>query len=386
MAAPNPSRSPSILMGSEMPRFCTKEIRGRSVPFCHVTRIRRNSVVTYEQPYEALPSAPRNVNSLLNLKKAKLRGQISQATSRKCRAMLQGWSNSLKCAIGGEDKAMVKEKFGLAMVTVTLCADQVHDDNYLKRHMLYGFLRDLQRYHGVVHYYWRAEAQANKRIHFHIIIDAFVPFEDLDREWYKQLAAHGYLQRYQESTGSLFPPSVNVIGLSENPALFDYVCKYATKTIVQLPKFSIVDGVRTKHYFFIKIEDFEQCGATCRHYRAIEGRDWGCSDGLRSISDFKVIESEYSERLIEGLATSGKGRVIEFDRARVIVGNVIEWLRASGSSLYRGWVSHHQLQFKMLYLSLDWLPPPWWDKSDDCVAFRYSMRGWNCNNFNKYAL
>lgn len=385
MRAPSTPRFPTILMGSEIPRLCTKEIRGRSVAFCKVTRIRNKSAVTYVQPYEPILSGPRHVNSLLNLKKQKLRGQISQATSKKCRAMLQGWSNSLKCAIGGEDKETVKKNHALGMVTVTLCADQVHDDNYLKRHMLYGFLRELQRYHGVVHYYWRAEAQANKRIHFHIIIDAFVAIEDLDRAWYKQLATHGYLHRYHEQTGSLFPPSVNVIGLNENPDLFDYVCKYATKTLVQLPRFSVVAGIRTKEYFFVKIEDFEQHGSSCRHYRAITGRDWGCSDGLRLLSDYRVIESEHSERIIEELGTSGKGRVIEFDRARIIVGDVLLWLRLRGSSLYRGWVSHHQLQFKMLYLSLDWLPPIWWDRSDDCVAYRYSMRFWTAHNFDKYA-
>jgi hypothetical protein len=373
MSTPATPDSPKILMGSEKPRFCTIDIRGRAVAYCTVSRIRRNSVVSYSQCYEKISPPPRHKNSLINLQKDKLRGQISQATSKKCRAMLQQWRDSLACAVGGSDRAHVVGKRQMAFVTVTLCADQVHDDNYIKRHLLYGFIRDLQRYYGVVHYYWRAEAQSNKRIHFHLIIDGFVDKSSLDREWFKQLANHGYLQAYQDATGSLFPPSVNVTAIHADGGAFDYVVKYATKTMIQLPKFAIVEGKRVKRYFYVKLEDYEKESTNCVDYRSIEGRDWGCSDGLRLLVDYKVISSDHSDSTIMGMVLAGKGRTLAFDRVSVVVGDVLGWLKAQGSSLYRGWVCHFQLMFKRLYLDYEWTPPPYWFNSDQCVMHRWAI-------------
>lgn len=360
---------PPIFMGLEYPRFCTTEVHGHQRAYCYVTRVRTGSVATYRQWAETFPSYSPPPSSLANLLKPKLKRQISSATSRKCRNMLRVWGNSLKCAVAGREQDEVYGVRSMAMVTLTLPVKQFHTDNEVKRHMLYGFIRDLQRNHGLVHYYWRAEAQANANIHFHVIVDCFIDSGDLDRAWFNQLALYGYLEAYHEQTGSLFPPAVNVIGCGAGSELFDYVCKYATKSMLTLPKFEMVDGKRVKSVFFVKNEEWAEKGVEARCYRVVEGREWGCSDLLRSLTDFKVIESDHSAQMVGGMVDARCGRLLNMERAVVVVGKVVEWLRYKRSSLYRGWVSHMRLMFRLLYMGMDYELPPYWAKSDQCVQW-----------------
>jgi len=120
-------------------------------------------------------------------------------------------------ALAKERRSAHEEKvlhYRLTFATLTLCAEQAHDDNFIKRNLLNRFLITLGRKHDVVNYFWRAEAQENGNIHFHIILDKYIHYRELRNEWNAILKDFGYIERYQSKMKEFFKDGFR---MSENP-------------------------------------------------------------------------------------------------------------------------------------------------------------------------
>lgn len=98
-------------------------------------------------------------------------------------------------------------------VTLTLPAKQRHTDYELKE-LLGQFLKWVQgertelkngqfkgqlKGFGVETYLWRAEVQKNGNIHFHVLLDRFVPWERIRSKWNSLLDNLGYIQDYAQN-------------------------------------------------------------------------------------------------------------------------------------------------------------------------------------------
>jgi len=79
----------------------------------------------------------------------------------------------------------------LGFMTLTLPDFQKHSDNYIKEHMLQPFLLSMQR-KIKCSYVWKAEAQINGNIHFHVTIDKFFPWQAVQEKWNKLCARFDY--------------------------------------------------------------------------------------------------------------------------------------------------------------------------------------------------
>lgn len=89
--------------------------------------------------------------------------------------------------------------FRIAFITLTLPSKQIHNDNEIKNKCLNSFILELKNFYRVRNYVWRAEKQANGNLHFHIIIDRFVPWSELRDRWNRIVNKLGYVDRYQDS-------------------------------------------------------------------------------------------------------------------------------------------------------------------------------------------
>ncbi len=85
----------------------------------------------------------------------------------------------------------------ITFLTLTLCSKQKHDDKYIKRYMLYPFLEYLKDYENVTAYVWRAEAQENGNIHFHILANRFIKWRNIRTKWNSIQRKEGYIKEYQ---------------------------------------------------------------------------------------------------------------------------------------------------------------------------------------------
>lgn len=89
-------------------------------------------------------------------------------------------------------------QFKIAFVTLTLPSAQIHDDKEIIGTCLNQFLIEIKRYHKVKNYLWRAEKQLNNNIHFHLLIDKFVPYQDIRDRWNRIVNKLGYVDRYRQ--------------------------------------------------------------------------------------------------------------------------------------------------------------------------------------------
>lgn len=89
-------------------------------------------------------------------------------------------------------------QFKVAFVTLTLPSRQIHSDNQIKSELLNQFLIEIRKRYRVKNYIWRAEKQKNGSLHFHILVDKFIPYQELRDRWNRITNKLGYVDRYRE--------------------------------------------------------------------------------------------------------------------------------------------------------------------------------------------
>lgn len=110
-------------------------------------------------------------------------------------------------------------------VTVTLSSRQIHCDKTIKRECLNHFLIYLKRNYGVVNYIWKAELQDNGNIHYHILTDKYIPWQELRDLWNSAQNRLGYVDMFQHDN----PNSTDIHSLRKVKNVMSYVAKYMTK-------------------------------------------------------------------------------------------------------------------------------------------------------------
>jgi hypothetical protein len=189
--------------------------------------------------------------------------------------------------IATSHKKTVKERvygktisFQLAFITLTLPSIQIHTDHEITSQCLNQFLIELKKKFSVSRFVWRAEKQANGNIHYHIIVNNFVPWNDLRNSWNRIVNKLGYVDRFQEKNGRKQPNSTDVHSTRKVRDLKNYLSKYMSKT---------------------------------EEGREVEGRIWSCSHELSNAKGYySEIDSELQAEL-ELIKKSGKVRVYQSD-------------------------------------------------------------------------
>ena len=173
--------------------------------------------------------------------------------------------------------------FFLNFITLTLSSEQIHSDNEIKSLILQPFLDELRKKRKVINYFWRAEKQENGAIHFHIITDRFIWWNDLRNMWNFYQQKLGYVTRYRDNQ-MLWHKE----GFTPRPELADSwpvvkqrkAWQVGVRTGWHSPNSTDVHGLskvgNVRSYLLKYIEKTEQS-------QNIEGRLWGCSYGLTNL-------------------------------------------------------------------------------------------------------
>lgn len=218
-------------------------------------KIYSDRIIKFFPPVYTQKSAETIEKVKKNLQNEKLTGKISKNTQRFIRQKLDIFINSCCAAYYNNITDSSAKKRLPIFVTLTLSDTQRHTDNEIKRNMLDQFLHWAKYNYDVKYTFWRAEAQKNNNIHFHLILDSFIPFREIQQAWNSIQENNGYLKAYETKTGHKNAPSTHVKSVTSVNNFVDYVIKYATKD---------------------------------ENHRPIKGRVWGMSDTLRKISSLTV--------------------------------------------------------------------------------------------------
>lgn len=198
--------------------------------------------------------------------------------------------------------------FKINFVTMTLPCKQFHSDKVIQKKVLAPFLDWIrktnfptglksQKFSNCSMYFWRAEAQSNGNIHFHICTDCFIPYLMLRVKWNSLLEKLGYIDIFQKKHNHRFPPTEQVKSVKSVKKIAAYLSKYCGKnakgiTVMStlIPKFKKVgypNFLKNKWIFPPK---------KAIYFRQIHCRLWACSEKLSRLKKSKFSLTDEIER------------------------------------------------------------------------------------------
>nr|WP_319266663.1 hypothetical protein [uncultured Draconibacterium sp.] len=246
-------------------------------------------------------------------------------------------------------------KFKLTFITLTLPAKQKHSDQEIKSKCLNHFLTTLRRKWKVELYIWKAEKQENGNIHFHILANKFIKWQDIRSEWNKIIQKLGYVSSYQQNMRAYFsegfrmsenpkdkrtraaqikayeqgkkenwtnPNSTDIHALYKVKNVSAYIAKYISKNVTKTERIQRMKQIKTtvqdnniqineleKQAFFSgaipsKVAKIERQIAKIKEQtetilneneellkQGVSGKIWGCSQKLSKCKNFTTVEN-----------------------------------------------------------------------------------------------
>jgi hypothetical protein len=279
-------------------------MRSEVVPYIRypVLQIRPYGLLAYDRiewisPRRHIPGD----SPLKNLKDKKAyTGFMSPGARKRLRRAIQ-----LIVAIAEPKKAMNfklnKEfTFKLNFVTLTLPAAQGKiTDAEIKTQVLDPWIKKAKRRFNLRSYIWRAERQGNGNLHFHLVTDTYLPYDQLRDTWNDNLNALGFIDQFEKKHKHRHPNSTDVHAIKKVKNLAGYFSKYMAKgercaedaypqaPLRAKPAKPIIYRSSLK---FKLLRTREEC--------KINGRVWDCSTNLKIKGNCEtLIECEAAEML-----------------------------------------------------------------------------------------
>lgn len=267
-----------------------------SIPYLSITP---NSIAWYNLPDRYRRTKDRRKNEV-NLLDNEHKGRVSSKARRRITKAIDYMQFLAKDKPLFPHRKNCKLSFRLNMVTLTLCSTQIHSDNEIKSKLLNQFLVELRNKHKCQLYLWRAESQANGNIHFHIITDRYIPWNELRNGWNRIQEKLGYVSRFNKKYRGRTPNSTDIHSIWKVKNLSAYLAKYCTKE---------------------------------NKNREIQGKQWGLSNQLSRLKSSIHVRYNELEDAVWKIRKGWKERLKVYDYATVLYVNWKEWEKVGGSLL-----------------------------------------------------
>lgn len=265
-------------------------------------KVSAGSIVMYNR-YEEI-EAPKykrqyNVN---NLAKGTPKGELSKKNGKRIREMVVNLHAAInRNTIKKQIQYNVNAK-PLSFITLTLSEKQKHPDKWIKRHMLDRFVITLNRANCLHRYIWKAEAQKNGNLHFHIITPDYIKKEYIQKVWNKIQYECGYLDTYIHFHKHKNAPSTEIKACKNIRHTAGYAAKYIAKE---------------------------------ENSRLIEGRVWGCSDRLRSMKTPTVMSDKEIQDVLTDAVRSGELILKELEHCNIYIGDIYKLMQNKSYKLQK---------------------------------------------------
>jgi len=129
--------------------------------------------------------------------------------------------------------------FLLNFITLTLPAiNKQYSDLWIKRHILNNFLNKVKYKYNLSHYVWKAEAQGNGNLHFHITTNTYIHFADLNRIWNNCLEHTDLIDHYKKKFNNRNPNTTDIHSIKQINSIHQEFIKYISKNETDRRKIS----------------------------------------------------------------------------------------------------------------------------------------------------
>lgn len=223
-------------------------------------------------------------------------GEVTEKVSARLKNAVRAWQtrNKLLFYKGKTDWDR------LILITLTLPAKQVHSDRTIKDKPLRALLKRLEKNYACENWVWKAERQENYNIHFHILVDRYIPWERLRDLWNRQLERHGYIDTYErtwrawDKYGFRYSHCLAQRGMGYEKQLKAYYSRlkygYRNPNTTDIHATRKIKNIES---YFIKY--------VAKKDGKIDGKVWGYSASVRGISNYKTDTNETMENLKDEL-------------------------------------------------------------------------------------
>jgi len=268
------------------------------------TRIqyRPDALFLYNQGGRAERDPDQDREQLAIARKKKYQGVLSASAEKN---MVRAFDNLMTASRRKQTYNRYLKKnvpFQLAMITLTLPTDKKLSSKEMNARLLKRFLQFIENYSLKHHrkkllYMWKLELQERGQLHWHIILNKWIPYELIAKFWSYLLKDAGLSRDYFMKYGSYHvKPATKVESVKKNTAsdlrnymLKRYLKKNADKAVTKR-MYAIRDqfheGKITQQDMQLKLDQFRQL---CSQ---LDGAVWGCSDVLKE--GYPTIEIDYA--------------------------------------------------------------------------------------------
>ena len=262
----------------------------------------------YYTPVDGWNRTHRHTANQVNLEENKHNGVISYKGRKRLESSLNWLLYYSKAKIVRDGITGKKFIFKINMITLTLPATQKHSDQEITKRCLKNFIDVLRQKVNLENYVWRAESQANGNIHYHVITDKYVHYNDVRKWWNQSIELLGYVSEYQKKFHHSNPNSTDVHSIKHTKRLASYLSKYISKNRaftcigdLRLIKGETVEVLYNSQQYQSETGNKKK-GKVIGHVlgariRTIESKLWACSQSLSKCKSIQISEDmlEYDE-------------------------------------------------------------------------------------------
>jgi hypothetical protein len=275
--------------------------------FC---QIRKNSLVVYAQYINDRNNITSGNSINIDAKKelhGRSYGYMQPSQKRKLCKIVELWT---QCHIVAKKNVYGVKNSCYSLVTLTLGSRQIINDKECYRRLLMPFLQYCNRFLGLKNYIWRAEKQLNGNVHYHIIVDVFLPIDKLKIKWQQICALHGVGNIAINKDNLSKINSVDVRKIDNVHKVTAYVSKYLSKC----------EGLDALFEYENKLHEYKD---NLQEYynglksllilnkdKLIDGRVWGCSDSLKQLKPLTLACDCVVDKLINDAMKNGNNKII----------------------------------------------------------------------------
>ena len=218
-------------------------------------------------------------------------------------------------------------------ITLTLSSKQIHSDHKIKTKLLNHFFLTAKREWKMKNYIWRAESQTNGNIHFHIITDVWIPWQELQTEWNSIQDKLGYVSKYQKTNGIQSPNSTDIHSLKNINNIAKYLSKYCSKNSKGI---TVSTKLANSEYliFSPKKKNWKYPKKNANFYRAVNGRLWGSNQELSKLDKVRIKATDDLKFALVKAQNIKPNMRIDFDFVSIFKFQIKDYLYIGLNSLY----------------------------------------------------
>jgi hypothetical protein len=252
----------------------------RDYPVSFRYQIRGNKILRYMTADYKTIKQYATIEKINSEKKKNYTGKMSAAAQRRVSKKILCWYTGCEAYNKGYKIKLERDKKKLVFITLTLSSTQFTSDLEVKKQLLKPFTRYLREKKGCRNWLSKCERQKNGNIHFHLVIDRYIPKEDIREAWNSLQEKEGYLAEYQAKYGKLEAPSTEIRLVRNQAQCERYIAKYIAK-------------------------DDENA--------TIEGAVWSSSVSVATLEFFSFAETEETTEAINEACVAGKIKYFKND-------------------------------------------------------------------------